>query len=124
MMREKAAMWDDTKQRQLNELQRREFEGTLTAEEHSTLDHLLYELEQEEWECLRPALSHLHTEQAELRRICGQLRTQNAMLAVLLDRQENLLARGRAHLAELLSEHEALKSAYEHITGQPLTWSS
>jgi chromosome segregation ATPase len=113
-------MWNETKQRQLNELRWRELAGTLAAQERSTLEHLLNELEQDEWERLGPGLRRLHTEQAALRDICGELRTQNARLAVLLARQENLLARGRAQLAELYSEHEVLKAEYEHITGQPL----
>jgi hypothetical protein len=121
MMQEGTAMWDETKQLQLNEFRHRELEDTLTTEERSRLDHLLHELEQDEWERLGPGLRQLHTEQAELRKICAQLRTQNALLAVLLARQENLLARGRAQLAELHGEHEILKAAYEHITGQPLT---
>jgi hypothetical protein len=114
-------MWDQTKQNQFDELRRGELTGILTAEERSTLDHLLHELEEDEWERLEPALRYLQEEQAELRERCGQLRTQNALLNALLTRQENLMARGKAQLAELHGEHEALKAEYEHITGQPLT---
>ncbi|MGH8069234.1 MAG: hypothetical protein ACRERE_29165 [Candidatus Entotheonellia bacterium] len=114
-------MWNETKQLQLNELRRRELAGALADEERSNLEHLLNELERDEWEHLGPGLRRLHREQTELRKICAQLRTQNALLAVLLARQENLLSRGRAQLAELYSEHEVLKAEYEHITGQPLT---
>jgi chromosome segregation ATPase len=114
-------MWDQAKQHQFDELRRSELAGTLTAEERSTLDHLLHELDEDEWERLGPALRHLQEEQAELRDRCGQLRSQNALLHALLTCQENLMARGKAQLAELYSEHEALKAEYEHITGQPLT---
>jgi len=117
-------MWDTAKQQQFNELRRHELEGTLTAEHRQVLDHLLQELEQEEWQRLRPALRRLHAEQKQLREACGRLRSQNVVLAVLLERQEDLLARGRAQLAELLSEHEVLKAEYEHVTGQPLAASS
>jgi predicted nuclease with TOPRIM domain len=114
-------MWNAAKQQQLDTLQRQEAEGSLTTEGLSTLEHLLHELEQEEWNALRPALGRLHAERVELRKRCGQLRSQNARLGVLLERQENILARGRAHLVELLSEHDVLKTEYEHITGQPLS---
>ena len=114
-------MWNETKQGQLDELRRRELTGTLADEERSTLEHLLNELEQDEWERLRPGLRRLHTEQAALRKICGELRTQNALLGVLCARQEHVVSRGRAQLAELYSEHAVLKAEYEHITGQPLT---
>ena len=117
-------MWNVMKQQRLDELRRREADGTLTAQERATLEHFVHELEREEWEFLQPALARLHLEHVELRKRCGQLRSQNAMLAVILERQESILARSRAHLAELLSEHEVLKSEYEHITGQPLTPSS
>jgi hypothetical protein len=98
--------------------------GRLTIDERSTLEQLLHELEQDEWKQLRPGLKRLYTEQVELRKRCGQLRSQNALLAVLLERQESLLARGKAQLAELRSEHDLLKTTYEHITGQPLAPSS
>jgi len=57
-------MWDMVKQQQLNELREREQKGILTAEERQTLECLLHELEQEEWERLRPALHRLREEQS------------------------------------------------------------
>jgi len=117
-------MWDDIKQQQLNHLRQRELEGTLTTEECLVLESLLRELEQEEWERLQPALERLQTEQLPLRKALGQVRPQNAVLTVLVQRHENLLARARAHLVELLGEHEVLKAEYERITGQPLSASS
>lgn len=117
-------MWDDRKQQQLDALRRRELEGVLSAEERSSLEQLLHELEHDEWERLQPALRRLRAEQAELRQQCDQLRVQSTLLVVLLERQENLLTRSRAYLNELLREHELLKSEYEHITGQPLSRSS
>jgi chromosome segregation ATPase len=113
-------MWDGKKQQQLNELRRLELEGTLTPEEREALDNLLHELEQEEWQRLRPTLQRLHAEQGQLREACARLRSHNVFLAVLLERQEELLTRARAYLAELLSEHELLKAEYERITGEPL----
>jgi len=86
-------MWDTVKQQQLNELREREQKGTLTAEERQTLECLLHELEQEEWERLRPALHRLREEQKPLREEYGRLRSQNAVLAALAERQEAQLAR-------------------------------
>ena len=98
-------MWDTVKQQQLNELRRREQGGTLTVEERETLDLMLHELEQEEWDRLRPALQRLRGEQKRLGEEVGRLRSQNVVLAALAERQEDVLARARAQLAELLSEH-------------------
>ena len=41
-------MWDALKQQQLNRLQRRQEEDTLSDEERQVLEHLLSELDQEE----------------------------------------------------------------------------
>ena len=113
-------MWDATKQQQLNELRQREQERTLTQEDESTLQHLLSELEQDEWTTLSPAFTRLRHEQTQLQEECGRLRLHNPILAALAQRQEELLERARGEVAGLLSEHEALKVEYERITGQPL----
>ena len=111
-------MWNETKQTRLDELRRREQERALTHEEREALEHLLHELSQEEWGELRPALDHLHEEQKQLQEELGRFRHQNALLAVLAERQEDLLKRAQAQLAGLLSEHRMLRAEYEHITGQ------
>ena len=49
-------MWDHEKQHRLDQLQRRMLQAPLTDEEQQQLDHLVLELEQEEWAALRPAL--------------------------------------------------------------------
>jgi cell division protein FtsL len=117
-------MWDTAKQQQLDELRQREQEGTLTDDERRVLEQLFYELEQEEWATLQPALERLRQEQKQLQEEYGRLRTENAVLAALAERYEDLLARARVQLAGLLSEHEALRTEYERVTGQPLVASS
>jgi hypothetical protein len=69
---------------------------------------------------MRPALAGFRQEQVQLQEKCGQLRLQNAMLAALAERQEDLLKRAKEEVTSLLSEHEALKLEYERVTGQPL----
>lgn len=113
-------MWDTTRQEQLNDLRRREEKGVLTEGECQTLECLLHELEQEEWTSLGPALARLSREQEQLQKESGRLRTQNAVLATLAERQGDLLRRAKAQLAGLLSEHEVLKAEYENVTGRPL----
>lgn len=108
-------MWNGTKQQQLNELRRREVEGALTDEEKRTLEQLVYELEQEEWETVRPALERLRDEQAELQQTLGQTETQNAILSAIGSRQEDLLKRAKAQLKGLRNEHEALKTERERV---------
>ena len=46
------------------------------------------------------------------------LRSQNALLAAIVERQEDLFQRARIELAGLLREHEVLKSAYAHVRGR------
>ncbi|MBI1876917.1 MAG: hypothetical protein HYR94_01545 [Chloroflexi bacterium] len=117
-------MWNEVKQRQLNELHQQEQASTLTVQERQTFEQLLHELEQAEWDVLRPALARLRQEQNQLQQEAAQLHLQNAILAVLAERQEDLLRRAKVQLAGLLNEHEALKVEYERITGQPLIGSS
>lgn len=116
-------MWDEVKQRQLNDLRRREQDRELTEEESQSLEHLLHEIEEEEWASLRPTLERWRQEQTRLQQEYGRLRSQNAILASLAEQHEDLLARARVQLAGLLSEHEVLKSEYERMTGLPLTQS-
>ena len=108
-------MWNETKQQQLNELQQREAESALIDEEHRALEQLLYELEQEEWQTLSPSLERLRDEQAELGQKLSQNETQNAMLAAIGSRQEDLLERAKAQLKGLRSEHEALKNERQRV---------
>jgi hypothetical protein len=83
-------MWGAVKQQQLDELRRREQEGTLTDEERRVLEQLLHEIEQEEWATLQPALERLRQEQKQLQEEYGRLRTENTILAALAERYEGL----------------------------------
>ena len=108
-------MWNETKQQQLNELQRRELESELTAEEKTTLEKLLYELEQEEWQTLNPALERAHQEQSELQKEISRTETQNAVLTAIASRQDDLAKRAATQLKSLRNEHEALKTERERV---------
>lgn len=111
-------MWDSDKQRRLNDLRRQEQRQPLTDEEQQELDRMLHELEQAEWVSLRPGLDRLRHEQAQLQADLGQLQAQNAVLAALTERYDDLLARARAQLTGLLSEREALRDEYERVLHQ------
>jgi carbohydrate-binding DOMON domain-containing protein len=63
---------------------------------------------------VRPTLSRLRRDQADLATDLGRLKTQNAVVAALADRYVDLLARTSAQLAGLTSEQEALRREYEH----------
>src|SRR5438128_542369 len=106
-------MWDETKQQQLNDLRGREV--VLSDEERLQLEQLLYELEQEEWERLNPALEHARAEQSELQQKLGQTNTQNAVLSAIAARQEDLLKRAKVQLTAMRSEHEILRAEREHV---------
>ncbi len=111
-------MWNETKQQQLNELQRREAESALTDAEKKSLARFLSELEQDEWQTLQSTLKHLRDEQAELQQTLGQTETQNALLSVIASRQEDLLKRAETQLQGLRNEHEALKTERERVLNE------
>jgi hypothetical protein len=113
-------MWSETKQGRLNELRRQEQEGTLAEGDRQAFTQLISELEQEEWHALHPVLERLRQEQGQLQEQKGRLKLENAILAALAERQEDLLRRVRVELEGLLSEHEALKAEYERLTGHSL----
>ncbi len=83
-------MWDALKQQQLNRLQQRQEEGTSSDEECQAVEYLLSELEQEEWIALRPALENLRGEQKQMGEAYAELRSRNAILAAIVERQEDL----------------------------------
>ena len=112
-------MWNDAKQRQLDELRRRKQEGTLTSDEQKVLVQLLHELEQEEWHVLQPSLENLRQEQTELEQDRTRLSAQNAILGAITERQADLLARAKAQLTVLLNEQATLRHEYERAFELP-----
>ena len=86
-------MWNETKQLQLNDLQRRELENSLTAEENQMLKKSLSELEQAEWQTLCPALEHEREAQSLLQKETSHNETQNAVLTAIASRQDDLVKR-------------------------------
>ena len=108
-------MWNKTKQLQLNELQRRESENLLTAEENQMLEKLLSELEQAEWQSLNPALEREREAQSKLQDEISRVGTQNAVLTAIASRQDDLVKRAAAQLKSLRNEHEALKNERERV---------
>ena len=108
-------MWNETKQLQLNELQRRELENSLTAEENQMIEKLLSELEQAEWQTLNPALEREREEQGKLQAEISRAETQNAVLNAIASRQDDLAKRAKTQLESLRTEHEALKNERERV---------
>jgi hypothetical protein len=111
-------MWDQNKQQQLNDLQGREEE--LTPAENQQLTQLLHELEQEEWQVLRPALQQIRNEQSQLQADKVTLQAQNAVLAAIAERQADLLSRAKTQLASILAERAMLRMQYETTLSQRL----
>ena len=108
-------MWDETKQQQLNELQRREAENMRTSEEEHALEILLSELEHKEWWMLNPALEREREKQSRLQTEISRIETQNAVLSALASRQDDLAKRAAVQLKSLRNEHEALKTERERV---------
>jgi hypothetical protein len=111
-------MWDDIKQRRLDELRRQEAAGALNDDDRCKLDQLIDELEQEEWSRLHPALDRLDQQQTDLERQVADTRAQNAELAAIARRQADLLTRARTQLNDLLAEQSLLKSELERALSQ------
>lgn len=114
-------MWNETKQLQLNELQRRALENSLTAEEERTLEKLLLELEQVEWQTLKPALEREREAQDRLQNEISRTETRNAVLNAIALRQEDLAKRAETQLQSLRAEHEALKIERERVLHEIVT---
>ena len=108
-------MWNEIKQQQLNDLQRREVENSLTAEEEQMLEKLLSELEQAEWQALNPALERERKAQSKLQTEISHTETQNAVLTALASRQDDLVKRAASQLQSLQTEHQALKNERERV---------
>lgn len=108
-------MWNETKQQQLNDLQRREAENSLTVEEERTLEKLLSELEQAEWQTLNPALEREREQQSKLQAEISRAETQNAVLSAIASRQDDLVKRAETQLKSLRNEYEALKNERERV---------
>ncbi len=108
-------MWNEIKQQQLNDLQRREAENSLTVEEERTLEKLLSELEQAEWQTLNPALEREREQQSKLQTEISRAETQNAVLNAIASRQDDLVKRAETQLKSLRNEYEALKNERERV---------
>ena len=108
-------MWNETKQLQLNELQQRELENSLTVEDEQMLEKLLSELEQSEWQTLNPALEREREAESLLQKEISHTETQNAILTAIASRQDDLAKRAKTQLNSLRTEHEALKNERERV---------
>jgi hypothetical protein len=108
-------MWDDSQQRQLDDLQRRAQCSDLANEDQAALDRLLDELEHHEWAQLQAGLARLRLEQRHLLSDLSDLKPENAMLTTLADRYADLLARGQLQLDALVRERAALRATFGRL---------
>jgi hypothetical protein len=77
-------MWNEDKQRLLDDLRRREPSGALSIDARELLDRLLHEVEGAESTALQPVLDHLRSEQRDLQAGISRLEQQNATLTDLV----------------------------------------
>lgn len=104
------AMEDEQKRARFQWLRQREEAGTLTPSEQVELAELIHEIESAEAAALRPSVER---EEAE----CLSLEAQNAALAALVQRQENLVHRLQRVLAEAKAERHAIEEEKARILG-------
>ena len=113
--------WNDEKQARLDALRAVELTGTLGEASKAELTALIESLEAEERERLAPALAQMQAEQAALRQQVQESEAANEQLVILAAQQEQLLADTRRLLRDLQRRHQAIREAYQHVTGEPLS---
>jgi molecular chaperone GrpE (heat shock protein) len=113
--------WNDEKQARLDALRAAELMGTLDKTNKAELTALIESLEAEEQERLAPTLAQMQAEQAALRQQVQESETANEQLVILTAQQEQLLADARRLLRDLQRRHQAIREAYQHVTGEPLS---
>lgn len=109
------AAWTDDKQHRLDDLRAREDSGTLTPAEQAELTQLLADLDEMEWQQLRPALERMDREHAAASAAINRLVQTQDDLDDLMNRQRRLIVRARSQLQELLSEHRVLQADYRRL---------
>ncbi len=113
--------WSDEKQGRLDALRAAELTGTLDEASKAELTALVKSLEAEEQERLAPALAQMQAEQAALRQQVQESEAANEQLVILAAQQEHLLADARQLLRDLQRRHQAIREAYQLVTGELLS---
>ncbi len=106
-------MWTEEKQRLLDSLREKEFAGALTSDEQEQLEQLFAEIDQEEAAMLRPFFERSEREQQQMQKEIERLKKKNAVLAAIVEQEEQLLKRAKAVAQELLSEKQRLRAEFE-----------
>ena len=112
--------WNGEKQARLDALRVAELTGSLDEAGKTELTALLEVLEAEERERLAPAQAQMRAEQAALRQQVQASAAANEQLVLLAAQQEQWLADARRLLRDLQYRHQAIRQAYQHVTGEPL----
>ncbi len=113
--------WSNEKQARLDALRAAELMGTLDEASKVELAALIESLEVDEQERLAPALAEMLAEQISLRQQVQESESSNEQLVSLAAQQEQLLADARRLLRDLQRRHQAIREAYQHVTGEPLS---
>jgi nucleotide-binding universal stress UspA family protein len=113
--------WNDDRQARLDALRSAELTGTLDEAGRAELTALIEVVEAEERERLALALDKMQAEQAALRQQVQDSTAANEQLVTLAAQQEQLLADVRRLLRDLQRRHQAIREAYQHVTGEPLS---
>jgi len=113
--------WNNRKQARLDALRAAEMMGTLDEAGRAELTALIGSVEAEERKRLAPALAQMQAEQAALRQQVQESEAENEQLVTLAAQQEQLLADARRVLRDLQRRHQAIRDAYQHVTGEPLS---
>lgn len=106
-------MWDETRQRRLDELRRQALLRALSSDEDQELARLMHEVERDEWAALGPALGRLADDERQGEAELTRARARNAALASLAEKYADLVERARLQLAALRHEREVLRAEYE-----------
>ena len=113
--------WNAEQQARLDKLRAADLAGALDAAGKAELNALIEAVEAEERQRLAPTLAHVQAEQATLRQQIRESEMENEQLVALAAQMEQLLTDGRQMLRTLQRRHQAIRTEYQRVTGEPLS---
>ncbi len=107
-------MWTAEKQKLYDTLRDKESFTVLSVDERQQIELLIAELDQSEFESLRPSLERMAQEHEQDQATIRQLQKEKELLTTLAAQEEQLVQRAKLVLQEVLREKARLRAEYEH----------
>ena len=113
--------WNAEQQARLDTLREANLAGALDKAGKAELNALIEAIEAEERQRLAPELARVQAEQTALRQQIRESEIENEQLVALAAQMEQLLTDGRQMLQTLQHRHQAIRTEYQRVTGEPLS---